>query len=257
MTAPAVADQRVALQAVTAAAAADLASEWASLDLADAVAVKQALLDLFPALADEYGPAASELAADVYDSLREAAGITSGYEPQIADLSPKLDQWARWAADPLFSRQAAAQPRDGDLSQAVLLDRGQADREAAAFTRAQESVQKAVADQYRATITATAVEDDAADGWQRVVRPGSSDSGPCPFCVLLASRGAVYSTKTVDFAAHGLCHCLAVPAWGGQERPVKDTFVASSRNITAEDRARVYRYMRRNGLLGGKARGEA
>lgn len=234
MTAPAPADQRTALQAVTGAALADLAAQWATLDLNDAAQVKATLQELLPALADEYGAAASELAVDVYESLREAEGFTSDYAPQIAAVVDTMPSRARWAADPLFDR-ADPQP-------------------AVALVRAQESVQLAVADQYRETVMDTAIDDPEARGWQRVVRPGSSASGPCPFCELLASRGAVYTRKSVDFGAHGLCHCIAVPAWGGREVPVKP-FEATG-NSTPEQRAQVYRYMRKHGLLSGTTRGD-
>lgn len=232
MTSPPVADQRAALQVVTAAALSDLASEWASLDLADALSTKAALQALLPALADEYGAAASQLAADVYEALRDAAGITSDYEPQLAGLTDRMVSRAKWSADPLFDREAP-QP---DV----------------ALVRAQESVQLAVADQYRGTIMDTAVDDPDARGWQRAVRAGSSKSGPCPFCELLASRGPVYTRKTVDFGAHGLCHCIAVPAWGGVELPVKP--FEPTGNSTPQQRAKVYAYMRRHGLLDGEPR---
>lgn len=232
MTAPSPPDQRVALQAVTTAAVQDLTSEWASLNVEDAQAVKAALRDLLPALAGEYGPAASELALDVYEVLRDAAGVTTDYEPQVGAVTDKLQAWAGWSADPLFDRDTPVE----ELSQTAL-------------TRASESIQKAVADQYRSTIVATSDLDEASQGWARYARPDG-----CPFCRLLASRGAVYSDATVDFAAHGNCHCLAVPEFFGAGRAVKAEFVPSTRNITAQDRARVYRYMRANGLLDGEPR---
>lgn len=44
----------------------------------------------------------------------------------------------------------------------------------------------------------------APAGWQRVVRSAK----PCAFCLLMASRGPVYETKsTANFRAHANCNC--------------------------------------------------
>ncbi|MFD0400154.1 hypothetical protein ACFVHI_18990 [Kitasatospora sp. NPDC127121] len=54
----------------------------------------------------------------------------------------------------------------------------------------------------------TALQDDpGALGYYR-----KTDSSPCHFCALMASRGAVYKSKrTAAFGAHPHCHCQAVP----------------------------------------------
>ena len=49
----------------------------------------------------------------------------------------------------------------------------------------------------------------------RRTRPGA-----CKFCIMVASRGAVYSKASATFACHEHCYCEAVPAWGGQALPV-------------------------------------
>jgi hypothetical protein len=51
--------------------------------------------------------------------------------------------------------------------------------------------------------------DPEAVGWYRL-----TDSRPCAFCALLASRGAVYkSEQTAGFEAHNDCGCTPAPAF--------------------------------------------
>jgi hypothetical protein len=64
----------------------------------------------------------------------------------------------------------------------------------------------------RNTITNVATQDQAAEGWERVIEPGA-----CSFCAMLAGRGGVYRESTVDFRAHDHCHCVARPVFKGQQ----------------------------------------
>lgn len=216
--APPPAEQRAALQQVTTAAIATLKEIWPDLDLTDGVALREALLRLLPVITGDYGPAASTLAVDVYTLLRDAAGASGGFVPDAAPPvgSARFEALVRWGVDPVFS----AEP-DPDM----------------ALYRVGGGLQKLVADQYRDTIRLAAVQDPAAEGWQREARADG-----CPFCVMLAGRGAVYKEQTVDFGAHRDCHCLAVPAFKGQPKPVK-AYTPTSRTITAADRARTRRWI--------------
>jgi hypothetical protein len=64
----------------------------------------------------------------------------------------------------------------------------------------------------RDTVTGATAVDPFAEGWERVIQPGS-----CGFCAMLAGRGAVYKESTVDFRAHDSCHCVARAVFKGQE----------------------------------------
>ncbi len=55
----------------------------------------------------------------------------------------------------------------------------------------------------------SAIADPEAAGWQRV---GDGDS--CGFCLMLISRGAVYTSESVKFGAHDWCNCQAGPSFG-------------------------------------------
>ncbi|MFI2609668.1 hypothetical protein [Kitasatospora sp. NPDC018619] len=64
-----------------------------------------------------------------------------------------------------------------------------------------------VQDGGRDAIHAALQDDPGAIGYYR-----KTDSSPCYFCALMASRGAVYKSKrTAAFGAHPHCHCQAVP----------------------------------------------
>lgn len=67
----------------------------------------------------------------------------------------------------------------------------------------------------RYTVIETVQVDDRAVGWYRV-----TDSDPCAFCALMASRGAVYkSQSSASFRAHWRCNCAAEAAYTRSRYP--------------------------------------
>lgn len=63
----------------------------------------------------------------------------------------------------------------------------------------------------RETLLGAIRSDRQALGWQRV-----TDSNPCAFCRMIASRGAVFKAEgTADFQAHGHCGCTVEPHFEG------------------------------------------
>jgi hypothetical protein len=66
----------------------------------------------------------------------------------------------------------------------------------------------------RQTTMRTFAERPAAEGWRRV----AAGKG-CPFCLMLVSRGAVYSRSSVTFRAHGHCRCSAVLVYRREPEP--------------------------------------
>lgn len=55
----------------------------------------------------------------------------------------------------------------------------------------------------RETTMRTFTDNDAIEGWRRVGASGS----PCPFCLMLIGRGAVYSKASARFQSHDRCGC--------------------------------------------------
>lgn len=60
----------------------------------------------------------------------------------------------------------------------------------------------------RSTVMQTFAESDSVAGWRRI-----TGGEACEFCAMLASRGAVYSSDTVDFQAHDRCSCTPEPVY--------------------------------------------
>lgn len=199
----------------------DLDTLWR--DVSDGVIARELLAEVLPELTAVYGAAAATLGADWYDEIRDTEATATGrYTVQVAELPAreKTDVIARAVVAPMFS--ATPDP-------------------AATLDLAGGSLQRLIADMDRGTIIGAAVEDPAAQGWQRV-----TDGDACGFCRMLASRPAVYKRSTVDFGAHSRCGCAAVPIFGGPTARVRD-YTPSARNITDADRARTRQWMREHG----------
>lgn len=200
---------------------------WIDLDVlwrqaTDAVIARELLADILPELTAVYGSAAGTLAADWYDDLRLEENIDGRFQALVGDLPPRAqtDAMARWAVTPLFDESP-------DFAGALL--------------NAQGGLQRTISNVGRDTVTGSSLADPRATGWQR------SASGGCPFCQMIASRGAVFSESTVDFGAHDNCRCAAVPAFRGKPIPVQP-YKPTLRNITDADRARTRAWMRDHGL---------
>lgn len=198
----------------------DLAALWRL--VGDGVQAREMLTATLPMLGDAYGAAAASLAADWYDDLRDEAAVPGRFRARVA--APEIDRsgpMARWAVEPLFTPEP-----DFGL----------------ALRRVEGGLQRMIADAGRETVMGSSIADPSADGWQRVT------SGGCGFCQMLADRGAVYSELSVQFGAHDNCRCVAVPAFGGRERPVKPHLAGHSTSTPA-DRARTRRWMAAHGYL--------
>lgn len=179
-----------------------------------------ALFDLLPALVDTWAEASSTAAADWYDELRDDSGISGRFTAIVEPLGD-LGAYALagYAAHPL----TLAEP-------AVLV----------AKSRLEDGFQKRLANAANLTVTGSANADPQARGYMRRTR-----SGACKFCIMVASRGAVYTERSARFACHGHCFCEAVPAWGGRALPV-GPYKPSDRPQTDADRARVRKWIKDN-----------
>jgi hypothetical protein len=207
---------RRAVARLSSIAASDLDVVWRR--AADPRQTRRMLEGVLPPLIDHYATASAALAADWYDERREEASPRRRFRARAANLRDGGGGLvlARYAVGPMFG----AEP---DLARAQTLVAG--------------GVQLRIANSSRDTITESAIADPDAQGWQR------ESSGGCPFCDMLASRGEVYSEESADFAAHDNCECVAVPAFVGEPKPVKE-YTPTNRNITDADRARVREYIR-------------
>jgi len=245
---------RDSLVAVTAAAVAELDPVW-KLKPAD---IGAALMDVIPPLVDKWGLASASVAADWYDNLRESkavAGRFTAIVPPLDNLG--AEALAGWAAQPVNNPEAAvhaldepvAAPKLGGLKfvdataeqpgSLQFLDEQLGNIDAAQY-RAEGGLQKRLVNAANLTVTTSAAQDPKARGWMRVTRPGA-----CKFCVMVASKGGVFTKASSTFACHENCHCTSVPAWGGQPLPV-GPYKPSDRPSTAADRVRVREWIAKN-----------
>lgn len=195
--AAAAADAQAAQAGLVAVMGRDLTAAWATLDVND---LRQSLPDfqlMVAAIVRRYSLAAGTLASRFYTTQRGAAGITAPFTPRPAPPPPpgQVAQTVDWATQSLWS----ATP---DVK--------------AAETNLVTSTERLVLDIGRQTITENVGRDRRARGWARVTEPGA-----CAFCLMLATRGAVYKEQTADFRTHTNCRCHAEPVFGVYEPPAR------------------------------------
>ncbi len=230
MTSPQPASSRAplhpALMTVTDAALAELDPIW----VLSPTDITQALFDLVPGVVRKWNLAAASVAADWYDHLREFDSVAGRFTAVVPDLGDQGSQaLAGWGAEGLHVAPADQKPGE---PQRLNVD--------SARSRVEGGVQKRLANAANLTITSSVDEDPHARGYMRRTRPGA-----CKFCLMVASRGKVYSRKSATFACHEHCFCEAVPAWGGKPLPV-GPYKPSDRPSTAADRARVRQWIKAN-----------
>lgn len=195
----------------------DLLRFWNGLDHSDAYAVRRAIEAFLPDLVQSYGEIGASLAADFYEELRDGSGEVSRlYSALMPDNVVRLDQVrasGRWAIGPLFGEDPVA---------------------ASALSNLAGVTRRLVLAPARDTVRQNVALDPDSIGWRRV---GDGDS--CRFCRMLIGRGEVYTAATARFGAHDDCGCLAEPAWGTGDPLRVEQYVATKRNPSAADRARV------------------
>lgn len=171
-----------------------MAAAWRLLDVSRLTATLPQLVQAIAALTASYGRSSGAMAAELYDVQRAEAGIRGRFTVPVAG-PPELEQidaGVRWATKDLYS----AKP---DVDAARTLTEGVA--------------QQAVLDVGRQTIVDAVQADKQARGWARTVEPGA-----CYWCLMLATRGAVYkSEQTADFRSHGHCRCAPEPVFTAYE----------------------------------------
>lgn len=197
----------------------DLLRIWRMVSGSSADDIRDALLEMLPAVGAEYSDMAASIGADFYEDVRDEAVARGSFvaEPAPAPGTARFEALARWGVDPLYS---------------LVPD------EALTFIQIAGGLQRIVADQARQTVEFNSLHDPAAYGWRRV-----TSSGACKFCRMLAGRGEVYSKGTVRFASHDNCGCAAAPAFDSARPITVDQYAASKRRQSDADKARVRAFM--------------
>ena len=205
MAAPA-AEHQAAQAALAALLAGQVARLWPHLDVNALASSLPRFIATLAALIGQYGTASAAVAASYYESARLAAGAAGSFTVRPVDAAA-LEQVAasvKWATRDLWSSSpdtAAAAVKVAGVAERLALQPG------------------------RLTIEGAVLADRAARGWARV-----PEAGACAFCVMLATRGAVYhSQRTASVASgrrgtqaagepyHDHCRCHVEPVFTAYE----------------------------------------
>ena len=158
----------------------ELEAFWAALDKTDMVKGRRALEEFFPALVEQYGNVASIVAADWYEDVYQEYSTLVNADVNTDQVNARM----RWAITEAFG---------GDPDQAL-----------ATLGMVTDELVKQFG---RDTVIGSADSNNRA--YARV--PTGSDT--CAFCIMLASRGFVYSSaKSAGELSkfHGDCDCAIV-----------------------------------------------
>lgn len=189
---------RRALAAVSELAVADLDDFLRTISLSRAVPARDAILRFMPALTTRYGEVAAVLAAEFYDAQRALARVGGGYTAQVVEpvAAELVVERTRFGAAHLFTNSP-----QGIIPFLELI--------------ADEYVKQPARD----TIAAAAARDPMRPKWARV--PSGMET--CDWCVVMASRGFAYHSRSSAAAAeltkyHGGCDCALVVDWSPDPR---------------------------------------
>lgn len=199
MTARLVAEHATILDGINRRALAELTDVWRAVEGAEALAVRDVLLDVVPALTDRYGDLSAVSAADFYDEMRASAGVRGRYTATLAATAPieQVQASVRAGLAPIFA---------GEPQWAV------------ALSRLSGSVTRLVLQPARRTVSDAAAADPARPRFAR-----KPDPDACDWCLMLSSRGAVYVSESSaggdmhDY--HDRCRCEAVPVFRDEDLP--------------------------------------
>ena len=143
----------------------------------------------FPELVTTFGDVSALLAADFYDMLRDVPPSAASFQAAFAQpIDPgKAQGAARWAVGALFDEDA---PR----FQSQILG----------------AAQRLVVQRGRDTLVDNSARDPVRTAFARI--PSGADT--CRFCIMTASRGAVYGDAVSAGEMneyHDNCHCTVIP----------------------------------------------
>lgn len=200
---------RRAQLALRAATLRDLLRLWPIFDITRIRATWPGFREAAVLLVQVRGRISSGLAARFFRDYRNVLGIegrtpTMHSTPTDAEIASGLESMRLNAVRQLALQRPAQQIAD------------------AMFTNTAGVVSKFTLDHGRDTLLSGVQGDQRALGWAR-----QTSGDPCPFCMMLASRGAMYvSSATADFEAHRSCACLPTPVYDSASWPGRDQSLA-------------------------------
>lgn len=164
----------------------DMRRLWAGLRGVPPTDVRNALLQLAPSLSDQYGAVSAAMAAEWFEAV-------SGRTATVGSTVPRdvVEASVRYGAGPLWKGQQEL-----------------------AFSRIESSVARHAMQYGRNTIARSSRRNNMR--YARAPEPGA-----CAWCIMLASRGAVYHSEVTAGGGpnswHDDCNCVPEPApYGGR-----------------------------------------
>ena len=170
------------------------------------------------------------VASDYYRAFRTAEGVGGEATPRLGD-SVERDRVAAslYATGQAQHRRSVAA---GFSSQAARQN---------TLVTVTGAVARHVLDGGRETLLRSTAADGRTEGWQRVTAGEA-----CSFCLMLASRGAVYGEDTADFQSHDHCVCSAEPRYSGSQMPeesrrARDLWRETTRGLSGDEARNAFR----------------
>lgn len=182
-----------------------------------------------PAVIEHYGSGAAALAVDAFDERRAEVNPPGRYRavPFILPEKSKTDRAIAWATEPLYQQDRFADALERELQ-----------------SRLSTITANGVANAGRNTTLGNIRADKASVGWRRV-----TGGHGCPFCRMLAARGAVFRDETsARFGAHDNCDCQAQAVFQGEVITEVNAieYMASRRSRSRRQKDELNAYLRRN-----------
>lgn len=172
-----------------------------------------------------YHQMSATLASAYFDAFRKAEQVGGFATPRLVDpVDVKRVTSSLYVTGKVMTRKA------------LLAGQSPVQARETAFVRTSGAVTRHVLQGGRDTVVLSTGEDPRALKWARV-----TTGTPCPFCAMLASRGAVFlGHDTAEFEAHDHDLCTAEPHYEGSGLPPdskrwRDLYNRAQRDARASD----------------------
>lgn len=179
-----------------------LLAVWPALSLDDIDGTREQWLTEALALVLAGAETSAQIAARYYARFRKAE-IGELVPPSVAEIR----------ATPNAARATVSLDLAGPVALKQAISRGSQTPKRDALARMLGDSQRLVLDGGRSTLASQVHTDQRGRSYARV-----TSGKACAFCVMLASRGAVYTKETGDFDAHGTCGCSIEPQFDAAGR---------------------------------------
>lgn len=206
----------------------NLLAVWPLLSIDDLAGTWESFEAALLAIIGVHSAESAALAAEYYRAFRFAEGIGGTPTVRIAPTEPTEDIIRNLRYVGLVNTEKLLLANRPDVAEVM-------------FTNMSGETSRQVLNRGRDTLVGSVEADARALGWARV-----TDSKPCAFCRMLASRGPVYS-QGGGFSAHAHCGCSVEPVysetqpWPGRAREWRDEWNETTQGLSGADARLAFR----------------